>query len=383
MGLRTITLCLTLLLVDVARAQALGGIELIGGCDTPGEAFSVAVSGDYAYVADGYAGLRVVSVSDPAHPVEVGSFDTPGWAHGVAISGNHVFVADCDSGLSVISVADPTNPVEVGHFDTPGPACGVAANGDRVYVAADTGGLCIISVADPAHPTELGRFDTQDRAWGIAVRGDTAHVASIDLGFSIISALDPAHPAIVGGFFAFHTRTLGGVTVNGEYAYITHDSLGLVVMSIAQSQILGYCGAYNRAGGLAAGYGYVYVAADEAGLWVISVADPAHPVGVAFYDAPNWWANGVAANGGYVYVAYGIAGLQIFQALGGVEEGPKPQAASYKPEATLLRVLPFGAAAFDAMGRRVLSPGPGVLFVREATSRGRSTVGIRKLVIAR
>jgi hypothetical protein len=61
----------------------------------------VAVVGDYAYVADWTAGLRVISVSDPAHPVEVGYYDTPGYANGVAVIGDYAYVADVDAGLQM------------------------------------------------------------------------------------------------------------------------------------------------------------------------------------------------------------------------------------------------------------------------------------------
>ena len=380
MSPRFVALSLILLLVGVAPAQASSGIQLIGGCDTPGEAFSIAVNGDYAYVADGYSGLRVISLADPAQPAEVGHYDTPGWAHGVAVNGSYAYVADYDSGLRVISVADPANPTEVGHYDTPGWACGVAVNGDRVYVADDTAGLRIISVSDPAHPTEVGHYDTQDRAWGVAVRGDTAHVASVDLGFGIISAIDPANPVVVGGFYQLNSRTLGGVAVSDNCAYVTHDLFGLLVISITPCELLGHCGAYRRASGVAASYGYAYVAADEDGLLAISVADPTHPVQVGSYDVPNWWANGVTVSGDRVYVAFGSAGLQIFQALGGVEEGPKPQAASYKPAASVVRHLPAGAVAFDALGRRALSPKTGVYFVRHDQAQAQT---VTKVMVAR
>ena len=45
-----------------------------------GEAMGVAVSGNYAYVADARAGLQVIDVSDPANPRRVGGYDTSGWA---------------------------------------------------------------------------------------------------------------------------------------------------------------------------------------------------------------------------------------------------------------------------------------------------------------
>ncbi|MDP6669813.1 MAG: hypothetical protein QF492_07915, partial [Candidatus Krumholzibacteria bacterium] len=37
-----------------------------GSVDTPGTARSVAVSGNYAYVAFSWSGLQIVDVSDPA-----------------------------------------------------------------------------------------------------------------------------------------------------------------------------------------------------------------------------------------------------------------------------------------------------------------------------
>jgi hypothetical protein len=80
----------------------------------------VAVSGHYAYVADGGAGLQVIDVSDPANPRRVGGYDTPGYAGGVAVSGHYAYVADGDAGLQVIDVSDPANPRRVGGYDTPG-----------------------------------------------------------------------------------------------------------------------------------------------------------------------------------------------------------------------------------------------------------------------
>jgi hypothetical protein len=77
----------------------------------------------------------------------------------------------------------------------------------------------------------------------------------------------------------------------------------------------------------------------------------------------------------------------------GVEEGLKPQASSAKPQPTVLRRLPAGAVAFDAMGRRLVNAKPGVYFVREqsafssqhsGTENGaRSTVHVHKVILQR
>jgi len=63
--------------------------------NTNGYAEDVSVSGEYAYVADGYGGLRVLSFADPEHPEEVGYYDTPGYARSVALSEDGlIYVAD-------------------------------------------------------------------------------------------------------------------------------------------------------------------------------------------------------------------------------------------------------------------------------------------------
>src|SRR6266542_177273 len=66
----------------------------VGGYDTSGRALGLAVSGNYAYVADERAGLQVIDVSNPANPRRVGGYDTSGFASGVALSGNFAYVAD-------------------------------------------------------------------------------------------------------------------------------------------------------------------------------------------------------------------------------------------------------------------------------------------------
>ncbi len=67
----------------------------------PWDALGVAVSGSYAYVAFGGAGLVAVDVTDPHWPDIVGV----GWSQGgptdVALSGGLVYLADGDVGMEI------------------------------------------------------------------------------------------------------------------------------------------------------------------------------------------------------------------------------------------------------------------------------------------
>jgi hypothetical protein len=88
--------CIAAIHANDAYADELAVIykSIIGGLDTPSFADAVAVSGDYAYVADKRYGLQVVDISDPANPVIIGAVDTLGSAFGVAVAGDYDCVAN-------------------------------------------------------------------------------------------------------------------------------------------------------------------------------------------------------------------------------------------------------------------------------------------------
>ena len=50
-------------------------------------------------MADDTTGLQVIDISDPSNPNITGNVDTPGNAYNVYVSGNYAYVADNNSGL--------------------------------------------------------------------------------------------------------------------------------------------------------------------------------------------------------------------------------------------------------------------------------------------
>jgi murein DD-endopeptidase MepM/ murein hydrolase activator NlpD/PKD repeat protein len=202
----------------------------VGGYYTSGYAEGVAVSGNYAYVADFDAGLQVIDVSDPANPRRVGGYDTIGYAQGVAISGNYAYLAVPDAGLQVIDVSDPANPRWVGGYDTSGFARGVAVSGHYAYVADEKAGLQVIDVSDPANPRRVGGYDRSGSAYSVAVSGNYAYVADGGAGLQVIDVSNPANPRRVGGYDT--PGRADGVAVSGNYAYVADYDWGLQILRI-------------------------------------------------------------------------------------------------------------------------------------------------------
>jgi len=120
-------------------------ISELGQYALPDTGWSVAVAGNYAYVATDLAGLQILDVSTPATPALTASIDTPGLARAVVLSGTHALVADGVRGLQMIDVSIPSFPQSVGALDTPGQAVDVAhQSGQYAYVADESAGLRVI-----------------------------------------------------------------------------------------------------------------------------------------------------------------------------------------------------------------------------------------------
>jgi len=69
------------------------------------------VAGNYAYVADGHSGLRIIDVSNPSSPREAGFYDTPYHATSVEVAGDYGYIADYDGGLFILRFTrEPATP---------------------------------------------------------------------------------------------------------------------------------------------------------------------------------------------------------------------------------------------------------------------------------
>ena len=190
--------------------------------------------GTLAYVADFFAGLRVIDVSNPAAPVEVGFLDTGGLWFDVAVVDGMAYIAG-GAGLHVIDVSNPASPVEVGVLDTPGRAKGLAVVGDVAYIADDTA-LRVIDVSNPAAPVELGSVDTPAFATSVSVVDGLAYVATslLDFGLRVIDVGNPAAPVELGGL----GEDVVDVDVVGGLAYVaTFTAAGLRIFDFGPEYV--------------------------------------------------------------------------------------------------------------------------------------------------
>ena len=286
-------------------------IREVGYYDTPGQAHDVAVSGNYALVADDNAGLRIIDISNPAQPREFGYYNMPDCAYGVAAFGSYALVADYHSGLRIIDISNPAQPRETGYYDTPDNALAVVVYNNYALVADEHSGLRIIDISNPAQPRETGYYDTPGYAMGVAVYDHYTLVSDYNSGLRIIDISNPAQPREAGYY-----DTPGyamGVAVYGNYALVADAESGLCIIDIsnpAQPRETGFYDTPDCPFGVAVYRHYALVADRRSGLRLIDISNPAQPREVGFYDTPGY-AVDVAVYGNYALVADETSGIRI------------------------------------------------------------------------
>jgi hypothetical protein len=248
----------------------------------PSLVINIAVTGDYAYVANWLGGVQIVRIADPAHPVRVATFNAAqaGGEYDVAVAGSYLYVANGAADLHVVDVSDPGHPVEKAALALPGQSFGVTLVGHLAYVAALDAGLQIVDVTDPTHPRVVGSRDTPGSAFHVVVSQNTAYVADNDGGVRIINVADPTQPAEIASVGTGVDMQILDVTVYDHYLYASRSSA-----SNTDARIVAW-----------------------------DVTDPSHPRAVGgtpnvihLGDAPER----ITAVGGLIHIAYGAGPWQI------------------------------------------------------------------------
>ena len=322
---------------------------------TPGRSTDIEVVDGIAYVAARDAGVRIVDVSDPTAPVEIGAIEVTDNAWQISVVDGIGYLVDGINGLWIIDVADPSNPTMLGFIASTG--WNVQVDDGLAYLAAGAAGLRIIDVSDPAAPVELSVFDTPSFATDVDVVGGVAYVAdsSYNSGLRVIDVSNPRVPIEIGAVplgppqsstgYVWEVEVVDGIAYVGVYASLPRNEGGLWIFDVsipATPTLIGKSvddriDHYNSlevigdfawisgiksidvsdpsqphlAGSLSTGFknldvtvvdGFAYLALDRSGIAIVDVSHPAVPAVLSEFRTSGY-PSGVDVIGDVAYVA--------------------------------------------------------------------------------
>ena len=310
--------------------------EMKGSSVPPDWAYDVEISGNYAYVTDGYSKLSIINIENPMDPEEVGFYpcDPSDMPSSVCVDGSYAYVACKGSGIMAINIENKTDPQPGESYDTDGTAYGIAVRNGYAYVADYNQGLQVFNLSSISSGP-VGSYPISGYAIGVTIQGDYAYVPELSYGFEVFDLNAEYGSSSIATYDADYARD---IAVSGDYAYAANWNY-YTLQTFDLTGASGYTpvGTYStpdQAMGVSVSGPYAYVSNLDYGIQIINISDPALPV-FANSVSTSGDAYNVAVTSSYIYAAANNAGLQIID---NANPAIPSLAATYPPTSTALDV---------------------------------------------
>ncbi len=280
----------------------------------------IAVLGNYVYAAVDYFGIMVVDISDPLNPnvVRYDDYGANGRTRDVAVVGKWLLTANLDLGVQIFDASDPAAPTVLRNIPIDYPFQ-LSADGPIAYVFNGlsyygTENISIVDLNMPIGIMEKSVIATEGTCYDVAAAGPYAYVADGTAGLRVFDMSDPAAPVPTAALPASGFRA-NKIKIAGELAFVLFDSAN-ISSAVQKMNIynltepsspkllstIGDDGDLSYARGLAVSGGYLYLTNYAKGLQVFDINDPTAPYSVNTVDA-SAAINDIAISGNYAYVA--------------------------------------------------------------------------------
>ena len=237
--------------------------ELIGLKDTPYKSLELSINKGFAYVRDDHGILHIFDIANPTSITEVGVYDPPGQILGqeivgnqisrlrglastnplssFSLSGEYIYLADLDGGLRVVDISDPRRPTEIGSNTLQ--ISEVEVVGDQAFIfevgVGQNGDQWVLSIATATtldDPTYLGMIQLW---WNMSSSGNMTSSGLCSFISGIYRVLIEGEESLPGAveidprdFMA----QLKGVAILGDIVYVADEEEGLVIFEIIAAE---------------------------------------------------------------------------------------------------------------------------------------------------
>lgn len=303
---------------------------VLGYSHTRAHAHDIAISGNYAYVAndegkpnkslsncgvdpdqEDYC-LEIIDISNPASPFSVSHKDILLDGAAVPVScirifGDRAYAGLGYSGVAIFDISNKTAPIQVGAWgaclDSWVHTIDIDVIGTQMCTTDIEGWLRIWDIADPGSPVLLSSSNSK---YGVRIESGLMYVASGHYGLRIFDISNPSTPALVGAWsdpFSDARR----LEVRNGIVYlidnIAHNRFSIIdARNPASPLLMDAVTLSNYAEAFAVTANTAYVAIFEGGMTVLDVSDPSDIEIIGTVTSNNTIMD-VSVKGDYIYLA--------------------------------------------------------------------------------
>ncbi len=300
--------------IFVGLLRPSGEVDFVGSCFNTGNAYGMAIRGNYLYTASSNLGVQIMDISNPQAPVRINRYGFAGNAWEICLQDNKAYIAGGSYGLEVVDITNPTSPIHYGAYRSDS-AISIDVQGYYAFLLEgewyEDGSMYILNINNPAQPFLVGRYLLPVNLGArrhVRVRGNYAYVNFSDT-FLIIDISDPANPHLEGSIPTFMRGALEGLFLSGNYAYVGEIDRNLFrIINISDPANPTHAGIYYDFGespplNIWVQDDFAYMANYLDGIKILDMANNfSHPSLSGSFDTEGM-TFGVLVSGDYIYTA--------------------------------------------------------------------------------
>ncbi len=294
----------------------------IGNWSATDSVYEVVVDDNYAYVAAGKDGVRILDISDKTNVTEVSYFQigTTAIARGIWQNETYLFVAYGSNGFVILDISAIAVPTKIGEVkdDLLGYECyALTLRGSAAYLACGGFGLAAVDVADPDNPAYAAKSDTSEVDFrDLDSVGDYVYVADANYGVRRYTITDPLNPQWNNGYWNKEGLSEGvyGIDIRDDYRAFVADKSGFYILSLysfPDFSILDWYTDGNVAFDVFILNNTAFVSYEnDIGLRLFNITDVQNiEFSGRFNDGGD--GKGIIARDGFAYLSDGVDGLEV------------------------------------------------------------------------
>ena len=328
---------------------------------TADQAEDVWVDDDRAYVSDYRAGFRILDVSDPTHPTDLGGFDSLHMPVDAAVArDSFAFVSWwAPPYFRAFDVSDPVHPVAAGGGLVETTPEDMVLRDTLVYLAGRLR-FNVVNVARPREPVLAGSCVIGDAtSASVSIRETLAYVGNF-VG-DVVNVRDPANPQVVGRF----GRGAWNVSVRDTFAFVSCG--GILVYSVADPGEPTLIDSFSVGSGTywVEAAGSLLYTGHRDGVRVIDASD-VHNMRVRGFRSTPYTVKRLTYATPHIFASCWDAGVCIFES---TQVGVRDEVTDTRPAQGYLRVVPSPAIDCIALTSDGHLGGKAAIVVRDVTGR--------------
>ncbi len=201
------------------------------------------VADNKIYVACSFGGVRIYDISTPSSPELIGSFNTAYSAQDIWVENGYAYVADYLDGMEVWDVSDPSNIVGVATTDQPVNGMEVFKKDNYVFLSGLVSGVRIIDCSDLNNVHEVAYIRTTDysNSYAAFVDDNYIYIADGRKGVHVVDYENFDSPQVVG-YFQTGGRARDIWVDEEKNIYVADENDGIYILRYVAPDGIRECG---------------------------------------------------------------------------------------------------------------------------------------------